>query len=494
MAERAAPGRERAAGAVTIAILAFASYAYFMPAPASNEISRFSLVRSLVERGRIDVDPFAETTADLARAGGHAYSDKAPGAALLAVPAYASYHAYLRARSAPLPDWKRASELRGTPPSPGERDPLYFNAPFRRAVYLCNLATNALAGAALVTLFYLLLRCWGTGARWAGLYAAALGAGSLVFAYSTVFFGHVLAGAALFAALVAIERAVSRGRWALIGGFFAGLAVLVELPAALGVAILGVYLFRLAGVVRLAGFVAGVLPPVLVLLGYQWAAFGSPLSTGYAHVADPEFAAGMSRGVLGVGWPRPSALAGMFFGRARGLFYLAPVLLLAVVGLARGVAHPPTRARAITATAIVLAFALLSAGYYMWWGGAALGPRHFVPALPFLCLGFAWLAPGARPAVAVTFAVLLVVSVANQLAGVAVSPLAPPDVDLLFGHSWGNLARGRLAIYPGSTNLGLLLGLPGPFSLAPLGLLWALGIWSFLSAVGRTEPGHGTAA
>ena len=37
---------------------------------------------------------------------------------------------------------------------------------------------------------------------------------------------------------------------------------------------------------------------------------------------------------------------------------------------------------------LVIGFYLaLNSGYYMWDGGAALGPRHCVPMLPFLALG-----------------------------------------------------------------------------------------------------------
>jgi hypothetical protein len=468
--------RERALMTVLAALLV-ASYASFAQAPASNESSRFAAVRAMVERGGITIDPDAATTADLARRGDHVYSDKAPGTALLAVPAYAAYAIVVRQLGADLPAFARESQLRGQA-ALGE-DRLFLNPAFRRAVYVCNLSTNVVAGVALGLAFLGLLQRWGVRARDALLATLALGLGSQIFAYSTMFFGHVLAAAALFGAFVCLDR-VPTGprRWTIAAGFLAGLGVLIELPVVLGAAILAVSLATMPAPDartrwrRVAGFAAGAVGPLVALAWYQTVAFGAPWSTGYAHVANPTFAAGMAHGILGVGWPRPVVLLQLLLSPSRGLFYLSPVLALAAWGLVCGVRAPGSRHRALTALAIVVAFWLLNGGYYMWWGGAALGPRHCIPALPFLALGFAWYlpAPGWRGDL---FVVLLAVSLVSQLAAVAVSPLAPPGVDALFAYVYPQLVHGTVARLPGSSNLGMWLGLHGPASLLPLLLLWS---------------------
>jgi hypothetical protein len=135
---------------------------------------------------------------------------------------------------------------------------------------------------------------------------------------------------------------------------------------------------------------------------------------------------------------------------------------------------------------VLLALLLLNASYYMWWGGAALGPRHLVPALPFLALGLPLVLPGRREWWAIA-APLLLVSMANQLAAVAVDPLVPFPTDVL-GHAFGNLRAGRVAIQPGASNLGLLLGLPGWTSLLPVVGLWAAGLWAVAAALPREPP------
>jgi hypothetical protein len=496
------PRDGRLATAGLLGLLLFASYWYFRPAPAWNELSRFALVRALVERGAVAIDPDQATTEDKAYRLGHHYSDKAPGAALLASPAYAAYRGLLRLRGAPPPQALPESVLRARgaalpPPDPADpgRDRMFFSPSFRRAVYLCNLTTNALAGALAGALLFLGLARAGAPPRRALAAALALGLGSPAFAYATMFYGHVLAGSALLAGFLLLsphlrpadDAAGWSARRLLAAGALVGVAVLVELPALLGAALLGAYLLvrvPRAGRLRAAGlFAAGAVPPLLALAAYNTAAFGSPWRTGYGFVIHPTFAAGMREGLYGVTWPRPGVLLSMLVGPSRGLLYTAPVLLLGFVGLAR-TARRSREAR--LALAVVAAFLLLGASYYMWWGGAALAPRHLVPALPFLCLGIPF-ALGTRRGWAVVLVALLATSMAHQLAAVAVTPLAPPDVDVLRDHVYGHLGRGEIAILPGSTNVGMWLGLRGPATLLPLLGLWAVGLPLLLARL-RAAP------
>jgi hypothetical protein len=498
--------------AAPLALLLLSTYAYFAPAAAWNESSRFDLVRSLVERRRLDIDPFHINTEDKAFRNGHYYSDKAPGAAFLAVPAYAAYHAWLRSTGAPLPQALPESAMKaraeGRPaPLPGPDEPIFVNPTFRRAIYVCNLSTNVLAGAALGVLFFLVLARSAVPAPVALLATASLAFGSPVFAYSTMFYGHVLAAAFLFAAFALLgpffEPALPprwTGRRLSAAGACLGLAVLCELPAALGAVALGLYvLHRLGPGQRLRGLGLvglGAVPPLLLLGGYQLAAFGNPFSTGYSHLSNDTFARGMSRGLLGVSWPRPRALWGMLFGRSRGLLYISPVLALGFLGLGRVWRPGSHRRELVLASAVVLAFLLMSAGYYMWWGGAALGPRHVLPALPFLALGIApALLAGDSPRVRwwafAVAATLLLVAWVNQTAAVAVSPAAPFGGDVLRDQIYLPLWHGRVAVLSGSTNVGMLLGLRGPASLLPLLVLWLMGARAIWAAMPPPAPGPG---
>jgi hypothetical protein len=457
------------------------SYGYFVQPPSWNENSRFDLTRSLVERGRVDIDPHHHNTGDKSFHDGHHYSDKAPGTSLLAAPVYAAYYGYLRLTGGSPP-----ASIAAAGKSPDELEYL-VNPSFRHGLYICNLFTNALAGAALGALFFwLLVTRLAVAPRLALTATLALGLGSLVLPYATMLYGHVLAAFFLFAAFATVGDGPSARRLAGAGAL-AGLAVLTELPAAPAALLVGAYACWRA---RRRGlwFAVGLAGPLLVLLAYQYAAFGSAFRPGYAMVARPEFAEGMSRGVMGVGLPRPRVLAALLFGRARGLLYLSPILALAFVGLARRavVDWRARRPEALLAAAVVVYFLLMNAGYYMWYGGSALGPRHLIPALPFLCLGLPF-AFRARPAALALAGVLLAISITNQVAATAVEPAAPFVADVLRDHVYRHLLRGEVAVPVSAANLGTLIGLPGPASLLPLLGVWALALPVLLPLLPRAE-------
>ena len=73
--------------ALLIFAVTFFSYAYFYEGAGWNQNSRFDLVRAIIEQRTLRIDDFQQNTGDKAFANGHYYSDKAPGLALLAVPA-----------------------------------------------------------------------------------------------------------------------------------------------------------------------------------------------------------------------------------------------------------------------------------------------------------------------------------------------------------------------------------------------------------------------
>src|SRR4051794_14448005 len=79
-------GTSRAVRApAALAAALFCSYAYFYQAGGWNQNSRFALVRAILERHTLQIDAYQLHTGDRAFWQGHYYSDKAPGASLLAV-------------------------------------------------------------------------------------------------------------------------------------------------------------------------------------------------------------------------------------------------------------------------------------------------------------------------------------------------------------------------------------------------------------------------
>jgi hypothetical protein len=463
-------------------IAAFATYAYFVGPPAWNQNSRLALTRALVERGELTIDPDHFTTGDKSRRGDHFYSDKAPGASLLAVPAYAVYHGLRqlvggeapRAYITPLDPAaaRRGDELDPEARLPGDR--LSYNQQFRLALYLSRLFSTSLLALAGVAALYLLALRQLAGDRLAALTCAlTYGLATPALVYGAAFYGHQPCADLLLLALAAItlsQRTEGRPAAPLFAGLCLGLAVLCEYPAAVPVALLAALALWRRGPRFTAWLLLGGLPCALLLGLYHLLAFGHPLKTGYDFVYLAEFAAGMQVN-YGIHAPDPAVLLQLLFGSYRGLFYLAPVLLLAAWGLAaelRRPADPERRAVAVAAAAIVAFYLSLNSGYYMWDGGAALGPRHCVPMLPFLALG---LAPALRAAPRL-FNGLALLSAAAMLLAAAAAPEAPQHGNPLWGHAWPRLRDAAPGTYVGPQNLGLFLGLPGLWSLTPLLVLW----------------------
>ncbi len=470
---------------VPLALALFCTYAYFIGPPAWTQNSRLALTRALVEHRSTIIDEYHATTGDKSRRDGHFYSDKAPGASLLAVPAYALYYAGTRLAGGELPEVRvipldPASELAGQAPDPDARQPgdrLAYNQGHRTALYVCRLlSTSLLALAGLAALYLLARRQLARGP--AVLLTLIYGLATPAFVYSTALYGHQPCADLLLLALACVllgERSTDL-RAGLATGACLGLAVACEYPAAVPAVLLTGFALLRRGPRFAAWTVVGGLPGAVILAVYHIAAFGHPLKTGYDFVYLAEFAEGM-RVNYGIHRPDPAVLLELLFGRFRGLFYLAPALLLAAWGLLAQVVSPgpkdmsqstwPTRLVAIVSLLIVCFYLALNSGYYMWDGGAAVGPRHCVPMLPFLCLALVpalRLVPGAVQ-------ILGAVSAAQMLAAAAAAPEAPQFGDPLWSHAWPHLLASQPG-YGGATNLGLLLGLPGVLSVAPLLALW----------------------
>lgn len=470
-------------------VAVFAADAYFAGPPAWNQNSRFALTRALVEHRTTIIDPYHTTTGDKSRRDGHFYSDKAPGTSLLAAPAYALYYGAGRLVGAERPD-VRLAPLDPREPSrdpedkqPGDR--LAYNQAYRTGLYISRLGSVS-AATVLATAALYLLALARTGERRVALAIAAIWAlATPALVYGAAFYGHQLCADLLLLGFAGIMLGHGSRAMAFGSGLCLGLAVLCEYPAAVPVALLWLFGAWRRGPRFALWSALGGLPAAAALAAYHTVAFGHPLKTGYDFVYLEEFAEGM-RVNYGIHAPDPQVLLEILFGAYRGLFYLAPVLLLAPWGFLMelrgfppapaGMSDRPWPIRPVTALsiAIVAFYLLLNAGYYMWDGGAAIGPRHCVPMLPFMALA---LAPALRTVPRATVALGLL-SGLQAIVLASAAPEAPQFGDPLWSHAWPRLWEASTG-YGGSANLGRMLGLPGPLSLVPLLLVLA---WCYSQA------------
>lgn len=458
---------------ILLFVVLLQTFAYFVPAATWNPVSRLAATRAFAS-GRLEVGSFAAATGDRSWRRGRWYSDKAPLPAMVAAPTYALVRAVHRALHRDAPAFE-AREVRGVTAAS-----LTPNTTFTQLLYASSLMTAGLAGASLAVLVLRFLR-----RRFAEPVAMtstlATIFGTPLFPYSTSFYGHVPAALALFGAVCALdvepEARVPPKQLALVG-FLLAFAVGCEYLTAVPAAVVGGYaIVRAARASRTSVFALalGAFAPVVAIGAYHAACFGSPLRTGYSFLVNPTFVAGHGRGLLGLMLPRLDALIGLFVGPSRGLFRLAPVALVGVVGLAlrvRRVRDPVVVVAVLSAVAMGIA----NAGYYMWWGGAATGPRHLVPVMPVLAVGIAHVLT--TPRLRVGGLVLACVSIASMLAFTAIGLEAPEGQDVVVDYLAPHLARGEFAWLRGSSNLGLMLGFARPASLVPLLAFWILAGYS----------------
>ncbi len=468
------------------------TYAGFFQAATWGSACRLDLARALVERGTLRIDDYHENTGDKALLGGHYYSDKAPLPSFLAAPGVALAHAVKRAT--------------GWPPTQSQF--LTFMGG------LAALFATGIVVAAGGTAFFraALARTQDPSVAWTATILVFLG--TTIFPYATLLQGHAAAAAWLvlaFHAWFPADGAPSARRSA-AGGAAAACAIATEYLAGPAVAILALGALAAPGrrTHRAGAMAAGALPGLALLGAYHTAAFGGPFKLGYQFVALPFFQQKMSTGILGVNLPDPRIALRLLIEPYRGLFPSSPMLLLAVPGLVLLLQRADRRREAIVALGVFIYYWMLQSGHATWHGGWAVGPRHMIPAIPFLGLGLIAALPSWPRAC--TLAGIL--SVALMLAVTAVGPEVPEDIANPYAeHILPHFFDGELSV--GEQGFGEMLparvdpavpdrwdaflageaiGLRGLFALVPLILVWAalwpwaMRSWYTSSSPERTEP------
>ncbi|MFP2958628.1 hypothetical protein ACLEPN_12455 [Myxococcus sp. 1LA] len=347
-----------------------------------NELCRLWQTRALVEYGTLHINEALRDygkVGDLSVKDGKYYPSKAPLLSFAAVPIYATLRAVGGGHRHAVPEV-----------------PL---------VFFSRLLLTVLPTLGLLWLVRRYLR-----ASLEPLVADALtvtyGLGSLAFSYSLLFMSHQTTAVLLFASFYALWRC-ARGEWRepgyLVAGACAGATVAAEYTGALGV--LGLVLYavltfafqpvpareRWVRLGRAAGLATlGALPFLVTLMAYHQVTFGHPLTSGYKYLNDAGYQPWHLGGFLGIRTPDPRAFALSFFSPLRGLFTLAPFLLLALPGLVlvwrRRSQSPEARALAWLSLALFAGYTYFTSSFsYDSWGWTT-GPRHLTGLVPFLLL------------------------------------------------------------------------------------------------------------
>ncbi len=359
--------------AAALVLLYTYNFPYFYGIHSANELPRIYQAMAMVDRGALNIDPEMhrfQGTPDTAGWKGKLYPNKAPAMSLLTAPVY----------------WVQKKANGGETP---ELIRMFFW--FR------------MFGSILPSLLFLILlwRFLGqlvthVGTRRLLLCAYALG--SMALTYGTLLIAHQLSGLLMATAYILLfmharrsGEGASAWRGPLLAGLAAGAGVLTDYQ----VAFIGPPLFFYAlwtGKPRWRTgllYALGTLPPLLLLLGYHWAAFDSPFRTGYHLVTNPQFIEWHKQGFLGMSKFTGVAFWGSFFRADNGLFYFSPFLLLAFPGLGLMLARRRWRADGVLCLLLILFFGYFVSSLTFWRSGWAVGPRYITCALPFYMVPFA---------------------------------------------------------------------------------------------------------
>lgn len=425
-------------------ILTFFTYCYFIQDSNANINTRLDLTWSIVDYKTFSIDAYHPNTDDKAFRNGHFYCDKAPGVSLLGVPVYFAVKPFLLAFG--YNDW----DLR------------------RISAYFIRVFTVSFLSALLcVFLFRMLSTINSSMKNEAFLLALVYALGTLAFPYSTLFYSHQTAAAFSFFAFYLLHHKNKTHQRLFFSGFLASLSFVTEYTCFVTMLLLALYItFTSKRKKYVLFFIAGCILPIAILAYYHAVCFGSPFVTGYSFEIKKVYAERMSKGLLGVTFPRWEAFSGILFS-PRGLFTLSPFLFFAFPGFIQGLRAEKFKLfkpEIIFCLAVACCFIYINSSYNLWFGGWGIGPRFLIPALPYFMAGCFIFYACSSAVMRKLFSLAAICSCIVISLCTFVYPQVPENIhNPLTGFILPYFLQGRVAF-----NLGRYLNLRGTASLLPL--------------------------
>ena len=315
---------------------------------------------------------------------GEFHPNKPPGTTFLAVPAYWLIYHFEKWRGMNPDDWWT----------------LTVNA------WLTSALSVGLIAAFGCVVFFRLAREMAGGKSLPALLATlAFAFGTTYFPFGTLFFDHDLTAVFLLISFACLWRVRGMERPSpgpvMLAGACAGIAAITNYIAAGAGAIIAVYALwgtlSVNGKMRwnwraLGWFTVGVMPLFIVICAYDWVNFGSPFKLAN-DFQNPLFKD--QNALLGMfvvpqhveDFVRLGYIAGLLsVSPYRGVFFLAPVLLMGCCGLVLWMIQKKHIAEVRLCIAIFGFFFLVNVFFNGYHAGFSAGPRYLVPGLPFLAL------------------------------------------------------------------------------------------------------------
>jgi hypothetical protein len=409
----------------------------------------YSVTKSMASRGALDIPKFMMTVEGRNRL--H-YSKLGIGQSVVGLPFYGL--GSLVERIAPGSPVFRAYSQSFEIPHGGElitsRPQTLVRAGDRDGarVFFTTL-TNAVVGAALCLIFWMLLRAFGLRAAAAFGGTLVLAFGTPLWVYSRDLFAEPLFACCLVATFYLLKDPAADERWRLaLAGLASSLGMLARVSFVPIAAIFAGYLVLASGErgagVRKAWVYGLYCLPGIILVGLaNLARFGSPILTGYHTAFDRGFSTPLWQGLI---WNLVSPY--------RSVVLYAPPVLLLLVGVARFARK--YRAQFIVIASITVYVFVVYSRWWAWHGGWCWGPRFLFPVIPLLMLPGV-LALGERRKWALPLGIVLgLAGFVVQLSGVLINYTAPYDYWIKTGRlDWGETGIQKLS--PVATHLRAIM-------------------------------------
>lgn len=461
--------------ALLIFILLLITYGYFFQGGNVNYAPQFALIRSVIERQRLDVGGYP-TGPDIIFYKGKLYSCKVPGNAILGFVPFYVFFKLLPALK--VPTWLMEHLV----------------------VYFSTFFTASLLTACTALLLHWIIYKITKDTITAGVISLTYGLATIAFPFATLFYAHQASAFMGFAAFVLLFKMLyteTSPRLSVailfLSGFLAGYGVITALPNIIIAVFLGIYLlWKMNNKTLIIWYIAGGVLAGAILIAYNILAYKEPFFISYQAYAIAEKSAFPEhrKGFLGITYPRLHLLWKLAFPPQRGLFFYNPVLLAIFPGVLLFWQNKRYRAELLLIIAIIIAHFCFNASYgdtmTSWGGGGTTGPRHLIPMIPFAMILLSPVFQKIKP----LFLILLLPSFIFMLIATAVNPVLGFENNPMFQYAIPRFVKGELAVNQYGTfnnifitknsvafNPGKLLGLQGTLSLLPLAILWLILAW-----------------
>jgi hypothetical protein len=450
---------------IILFIISLGVSAFFIQWEGWNQASRQDLVRAIVENQTFIIDEYHENTGDKALRNDHYYSDKAPGASWLAVLPYSIAYYFVDDEGSFLSKY---------------------------GLYISNIFAVSIPSAISVSSIFILFRMMMLPMGISIGLALAYALGTLTLPYSTMLFGHQLSAALLIISFVLIFHIKHHGsrspKQIFAIGFLLGYAFVSDYTSVFAIIALFIYggiILRWSWEDSRWSF-AGLGIPAIMLMSYNWIAFGGVLSFSYHFSVFSDIHHQFFQGLV---LPRPEIFFIILFSGYRGLFFLSPWLLLAMPGISIMLKRKDYRLEGVLCLFVFITYVLFNSSYWKWDGGWAFGPRFLILSIPFLvvAVGALWLPQGKNIPKSIIygnqtvkkriFIITAIYSGLMMLLGTAVNPMPSESIFdplnfLLQGFFDEKFVH----------NMGIVMGLNGWIAFIPLFIFLAGTCWWLLKS------------